>query len=1144
MKPIHFVDLLSSGKHYTANYAYTDSNFTIYNLPKAKKIDSKLYSILSVLLNIIQRGTPTKLSPYLAKHLKVNDPETYLHLLSGEAQDTGDLIKGEDKNNLFPAREFYNNLLPRISVNHPYIQQLIIPEVRIGDIVDNNNDRFADQQVDFYMPVAKTVIEIDGSQHEKRGQKNLDRMRDSYLTVNGLHVIRIKSSELKEPDASDSIEKLKRIIKYFDYSEEYKNSFERCSNISVGTDDYETVKAAAAIRLQVAIIELCRLGKLEINADKWNIAVENDIVKGYEKCAIVDLLYWIQALCTLADIPFNIPEIIIDQSTKPFIDNKKNSVSLKINMMKRPDTSILSAGNSVSIFTSWRQDIDYFRVNTAKRIPYVINDNPSDIKADQDELEIKRLTKQDALRNILYNIKGFDSFRSGQERIIINALEGRDTIGVLPTGSGKSLCYQMAAMLQPSVSFVVCPIKSLMIDQKQNLDNDGINHTAFISSDLTPEERGRTQKKLVELRYWWVFLSPERFQSNDFREYLLSLQMLYNIDFGYAVIDEVHCMSEWGHSFRVSYLNLVKTIKRFCPGAILIGLTATASYNVLRNIMIEFGMDDRSNVISVPNFTREELNFEVIKLKPKDKKYETLKNVLQKYQHYYRNLLEPLEDKTRCGIIFTPFVNSMQGCFPVSNKLSSDFGNADIRCYAGSQPKGWPKDLNWEEYKRNVQNDFKENKFSLLVATKAFGMGIDKPNVRYTIHFGIPSSLEALYQEAGRAGRDKKKATCTIIYNPEKEETEEKIDKVLSSQTDTESLKECIDELGFNKNDAGNQLFLLGNNLQTDEEELNSERLIIEKYARPNADNILIRSYDIGFDLQTLQKFIYHLSVIGIVDDWTVDWKSDSLLVTFKDYTEESVESDTIKYIRKYEPDYDISEDEEKASDVYRKFGNLNRYEQIVYIFWTWYKRTIVYSRKEALKNTIEACEEYDPKNSKEFKDRMEAYFRLDDVADSIGAVADNPGDISEWFSILNSKRIKKSGIQNMIINMNRFLESYNNNTALNYISGILNLIGGRFESSNGRERLSRSLRKIDSMEDKSKEEIIIETGKALHDFLKPDELEEYSKVVLENIHIDDLETILYKNIQDNYSLKRTFDRSMNRLADMIDNLNLENSKW
>ncbi|WP_309245198.1 DEAD/DEAH box helicase [Clostridium sp. CF012] len=188
-----------------------------------------------------------------------------------------------------------------------------------------------------------------------------------------------------------------------------------------------------------------------------------------------------------------------------------------------------------------------------------------------------------ALKFLLKNIFRYDDFSHAQLPIITNTLRGKDTIGLLPTGGEKSLCYQFAALLQPCISFVVVPIKSLMYDQKENLDSKFITKTNFISSDQKAEEKNVIGKAFSKGKYFFIWISPERFQIKEFRQYLTVLNEEQTI--ALAVIGEVHCLSEWVHDFRTSYLNLCKTIEKYCPSTNLLGLTATASLNVLKDIL-------------------------------------------------------------------------------------------------------------------------------------------------------------------------------------------------------------------------------------------------------------------------------------------------------------------------------------------------------------------------------------------------------------------------------------------------------------------------------------------------------------------------------------------------------------------------------
>lgn len=1096
-------------KRFTASYISADSNFEIRNITEAKKRD-KFYSLYCLLYNLLQRGCPTKPSEFLSKNICEDLYERKLHLFSKEVPEWGNVIKGHDKTNSFPARTFYYNIVPKMLPEYPFLQQIMIPEMPISDFIFDENEKFKKQKVDFFISEANLVIEIDGSQHSETNQQKLDKIRDEYLRNNGYTVIRIPSKDIHDDRKIKShVNKIKnRLEQNKSLFDEYRHDYEACIN---GSIPEETLKAIATMRFQITILELCISGKLSLNDKEWKIAIRNKEVTGYEKPAVNDILLWLDNLCILAGLDHEMPTVYIQQTTQ--LDGvSPEYIKVDFSVLSR---KILEDFNSDRVIVSngWRQDIDYFQMITAKPIKYIIDDTGIDGEKITEGIGVNE--KRIALRFILKSLYGYDDFRPGQERIIINALKRRDTIGVLPTGSGKSLCYQIAALLQPCVSFCICPIKSLMIDQDQNLKGIGVDRTAYISSDLSAEDREKTQKNFAQKRYWWVFMSPERLQSETFREYLLDMNRKQNVHFGYAVIDEVHCLSEWGHSFRVSYLNLVKTIRNFCPNISLIGLTATASFNVLKNILVEFGMFDKKDVISIPSFTRPELNFKVVKCGKN--KYTEIKRIIDGYMRIYPDLLQGKGKKTRCGIVFTPFANGKYGCFDLANKLSKDY-LADVRCFAGERPKKWPDEENWDEYKRTVQDQFKEDDFSLLCATKAFGMGIDKPNVRYTVHYGIPSSLESLYQEAGRAGRDKRKAECVVLYTAE-EQLKEPIAKLLGEETKPSEIKAFGEEKSnwYNGNDAFRQLFLLSNESSDIEEETRLLDSIVARYAKP--DQIRFISADYTMDLASLQKYIYHLSLIGVVRDWTVDWRSNTLKVYFSNYTVESVFEETEKYIKNYDSEYKIREDELFISE-----GELSEGEAIHHaaqIFLTWYGKNILYTRRKALFNVMVACDKFDIEGSEKFKEAMEAYFRLDDVSDILGEIADQPREVKEWFKVLNVERIRKNKVSNIIMNLNRFLESYQNNVGLNFVSGILNLIDHHFDSPDGRIRLLSALKAIKAFSVEDKLYVLEQSSDLIAELSKEDDIlkEEYSEFFIRNYEFEDTDKVIYKKLYDNYSL-------------------------
>lgn len=440
---------------------------------------------------------------------------------------------------------------------------------------------------------------------------------------------------------------------------------------------------------------------------EWNFEVygaEKEIVK----LAVKDLFYWFDLIFKLQKLNVRFPDYDINNK------QKKNFV-IDIDNYKRYDQTMLQEENDKIYIRT-----DYFESH--QKNYYVVECD----KSYRYNLDFKNINDVQNLKEVLNNIFGYSDFRTGQLEIIMNALNGNNTIGVLPTGTGKSLCYQIAALLQPGITIIICPLKSLLKDQMDSMQNRYITNNVKLDSTMNGEGKSVVLQNIKKLKYQMIWIAPERLQSEEFRNALLELA-LYDAT-KYAVIDEVHCMSEWGHNFRISYLQLVKTFKKYSPNIVLLGLTATASDRVLKDVKIEFEIDDEKNIITTLDFIRKELEFEVYNCEENNKK-KILEMLLNKLQTS-RNVFEKNGENTNSGIVFSPFARGPKGCIELTNnilKIYPKFKN-EIKYYIGN-------DEMEDETKTKVQNGFKQNDITLLIATKAFGMGIDKPNIRYIIHF-------------------------------------------------------------------------------------------------------------------------------------------------------------------------------------------------------------------------------------------------------------------------------------------------------------------------------------------------------------------------------------------------------------------------
>lgn len=329
---------------------------------------------------------------------------------------------------------------------------------------------------------------------------------------------------------------------------------------------------------------------------------------------------------------------------------------------------------------------------------------------------------------ILNQYFGYSSFRSGQEELIDAQMAGRDAVGIMPTGGGKSLCYQIPALLSDGITLVVSPLISLMKDQVAALKKAGIP-AAYINSSLSIDQIRTVYKNLVANKYKIVYIAPERLLTEGF---LLTVK---SIKVSIVAVDEAHCISQWGQDFRPSYLRIVGFLKLLGYRPVVSAFTATATPQVRNDIERILELNDPLRVVT--GFDRPNLHFEV--LKPRNK----LATLLE--------LIKNRQDKS--GIVYCSTRREVE-------KTCLMLQNNDIlatRYHAGLS----------DDERRANQDNFVHDRCNVIVATNAFGMGIDKSNVAYVIHYNMPQSIEAYYQEAGRAGRDGSDAECILLYSAE-----------------------------------------------------------------------------------------------------------------------------------------------------------------------------------------------------------------------------------------------------------------------------------------------------------------------------------------------------------------------------------------
>lgn len=354
----------------------------------------------------------------------------------------------------------------------------------------------------------------------------------------------------------------------------------------------------------------------------------------------------------------------------------------------------------------------------------ILSKNTSDTETKEICNNDKYHTPEQALK-ILF---GYDSFRAGQKSVIDSILVGRDAFAVMPTGAGKSVCYQIPAVLLPGITLVVSPLISLMQDQVKALNEAGVP-AAFINSSLSEKDYNETIRRARQGVYKIIYIAPERLVTEGF------LALAKSVPVSMVTVDEAHCISQWGQDFRPSYMKIVEFVKTLEKRPIISAFTATATETVREDIICTLGLQNPFTLVN--GFDRENLFFQVDK--PKNKEQYILKYIS--------------EHSGDSGIIYCATRKNVDNIYELLKGKGVSVG----KYHAGMSA----------EERKKMQDDFVFDYTSIVVATNAFGMGIDKSNVRFVIHYNMPQSMENYYQEAGRAGRDGLDAKCILLFSPQ-----------------------------------------------------------------------------------------------------------------------------------------------------------------------------------------------------------------------------------------------------------------------------------------------------------------------------------------------------------------------------------------
>lgn len=614
------------------------------------------------------------------------------------------------------------------------------------------------------------------------------------------------------------------------------------------------------------------------------------------------------------------------------------------------------------------------------------------------------------LRTVLRSVFGLKDFREGQLEAISEVVMGRDCVVLLPTGAGKSLVYQMAGLVLPGRTIVVDPLVALMEDQERSLRSQSIDRIVAISGFTS--QSGKADLALQQVQSGdalFVFLSPERLQIPRFREALTVLAA--NSPINLAVIDEAHCVSEWGHDFRTAYLNVGRTLRKFGTDSRgnpppLLALTGTASRAVLKDVLDDLGIAQQTHntLVKPRSFDRPELRFRIDVTDPSSARA-TLIGLIQRLPAEFNEnpstffMRKP--KRPYPGLVFVPHTNGTYGIDAVANAITEVTGMEVVR-YSGKAPKGRDQ-RTWELEKRQAAQSFITDEFPMMVTTKAFGMGIDKPNIRYVIHYGIPGSIESYYQEVGRAGRDRRPAHCSLIVS---ELDSKRTARLLADSTTLEDLHDHVSNPNrpADSDDLDRQLFFYTKSFLGIESEVAAVLKILDELEPLGEAHVARLGFGNSDEVrEETERALHRLALLGVVSDYTKDFGSKRFEVSLSETSPALIAEDLTEFVEKSQPG--------RSAGLSTRIGagstskTRDAIENSVRILTEFIYETIAAARRRSLREMLLAARD-NRGNESAFRKRILDYLQEGDVAPLIESLTDAANfKLSDWIAQLAQVR-------------------------------------------------------------------------------------------------------------------------------------------
>jgi|LSQX01.3.fsa_nt_gb superfamily II DNA or RNA helicase len=859
-------------------------------------------------------------------------------------------------------RDFFSNLIKWFPDN---LGNMIKTQVMISDLLpEETAKKFIGQRVDFLVtfPNGKSIV-LEPGDHKSYSAslQLLDQQRDAEFRKQDIPTKRLENKEISDQKTRKDIY---RLIKNCE-GEEYlvKGNWQRkaldlCEN-------YLFLLPSLITRIEFLLADFY-LSKGLIHKETLNIGViERDL-----SCAVLaieDFETWITRIAGLYGVEIRLPKVQLYIQNNPVYDFGKKflkenvtyeaqsfesyQLDILLDVAIKCNSSTTPVKTGAPFIGSVRQTAPNYSSNW-----FGYRSSPQAID--------NRIVTDELLKTFLQDIFRKWEFRDGQIPILKSILLQKNTIGLLPTSGGKSICYQLASILTPGTTIVVDPINSLMENQVNSLRKYyGIDRVFAWNNQSAAAQSVQS----LLYGYIMVFISPERLQRDSFRSAMQNLKAA-DIFVNFVVIDEAHCISMWGHDFRPSYLMLESNIRKYCQFNAkqppVVALTGTASQLVLIDMKRELKIDELDSIVRPKSFDRPELNFNLVRVNSNNK-YQMLETVEKSIAR--RLNVRNLSDEAN-GIVFAYTPNELWELLGqhqpaslghISEILDND-GKKLVKfgVYCGTSPKDFPGD-NWQDYKDKVLNLFQDGKIGMLFGNNAIAVGIDNPKINYVINYRMPQSLEAYYQESGRAGREGQSSECYLIFTDD------------DPQKTKSWLDRKIDKMGKRYDDLGIVSFFHHDNFPGIDTDVDGTKKVFRNLLE-SKNSICTITANLGGSLDQKQskkteKYLSYLTILGIIKDYEVEGSisnsrfkiilADEVANYLLNNDQAELETYLFGKLADYQNRYRPTTSDEIRKQVMSIQGNSLSSMCITYLIGFIYKE-IEYQRREAIKTLVEFCNE------------------------------------------------------------------------------------------------------------------------------------------------------------------------------------------